>query len=41
MIEELDLVALLTDLPARSLHRGDVGTVVTSTRAVPAMKSNL
>jgi hypothetical protein len=28
MIEELDLVALLTDRPALGLRRGDVGTVV-------------
>lgn len=28
MIEELDLVALLTDRPALNLRRGDVGTVV-------------
>lgn len=28
MIDELDLVALLTDLPALGLRRGDVGTVV-------------
>lgn len=28
MIAELDLVALLTDLPALKLCRGDVGTVV-------------
>ncbi len=28
MIEELDLVALLTNRPALGLHRGDVGTVV-------------
>lgn len=28
MIEELDLVALLADLPALGLCRGDVGTVV-------------
>jgi len=28
MIDELDLVALLTDLPARGGRRGDVGTVV-------------
>ncbi len=28
MIEELDLVALLTDRPAVTLRRGDVGTVV-------------
>ena len=27
MIQENDLVALLTDLPALSLTRGDVGTV--------------
>lgn len=28
MIQELDLVALLTDRPALGLCRGDVGTVV-------------
>lgn len=28
MIQELDLVALLTDRPAFALRRGDVGTVV-------------
>lgn len=28
MIQELDLVALLTDRPALGLYRGDVGTVV-------------
>ncbi|MFD2569963.1 DUF4926 domain-containing protein [Spirosoma soli] len=28
MIQELDLVALLTDRPAIGLRRGDVGTVV-------------
>ncbi len=28
MIQELDLVALLTDRPALGLRRGDVGTVV-------------
>ena len=28
MIDELDLVALLTDRPALNLRRGDVGTVV-------------
>ncbi len=28
MIDELDLVALLTDRPALRLYRGDVGTVV-------------
>lgn len=28
MIQELDLVALLTDCPALNLRRGDVGTVV-------------
>ena len=28
MIQELDLVALLTDRPAPGLYRGDVGTVV-------------
>ena len=28
MIDELDLVALLTDRPALGLYRGDVGTVV-------------
>ncbi|AUD03606.1 DUF4926 domain-containing protein [Spirosoma pollinicola] len=28
MIQELDLVALVTDRPARQLRRGDVGTVV-------------
>lgn len=28
MIDELDLVALLTDRPALHLRRGDVGTVV-------------
>lgn len=28
MIEELDLVALLIDLPALGLRRGDVGTIV-------------
>lgn len=28
MIQELDLVALLSDRPATSLRRGDVGTVV-------------
>ena len=28
MINELDLVALLTDRPALGLRRGDVGTVV-------------
>jgi hypothetical protein len=27
-IELLDTVALVEDLPARSLHRGEVGTVV-------------
>lgn len=28
MINELDLVAILTDRPAADLRRGDVGTVV-------------
>lgn len=28
MIQELDLVALLTDRPAVGLRRGDVGTIV-------------
>ena len=28
MIQELDLVALLTDRPALGLYRGNVGTVV-------------
>lgn len=28
MIQELDLVALLSDRPATGLRRGDVGTVV-------------
>jgi hypothetical protein len=28
MIQELDLVALLTDRPTEGLRRGDVGTVV-------------
>lgn len=28
MIQELDLVALLTDRPALGLRRGDVGTIV-------------
>ena len=28
MIQELDLVALLTDRPALGLRRGDVGTVI-------------
>lgn len=28
MIDDLDLVALTRDLPARGLRRGDVGTVV-------------
>ena len=35
MHKELDLVALINDLPEYDLHRGDVGTVVHVYGAIP------
>jgi hypothetical protein len=41
MHKEIDLVALLKDLPEHSLHRGDVGTVVHVYDATPTDSSGL
>ena len=40
MHKELDLVALLHDLPEHNLHRGDVGTVALVCDPVPGNESD-